>query len=184
MALDITEFGSLLSGRKRKTRIINVYDNKIGEGQKWQGSSPRVRRAIEDMSWLSLIKHRVLIVGDLNAHSTMWNPHCHRRQNAGPLETLIETYELLINNDPDYATRPSSGGISIIDLSLTSPELGPLRVWEIPEEYPSLSDHELISVEWDEMEEEASRSQQGSSTGWSIQSLLDDEQLFSAARTA
>lgn len=184
MALDITEFGSLLSGRKRKTRIINVYDNKIGEGQRWQGSSPRVRRAIEDMSWQSLIKHRVLIVGDMNAHSTMWNPHCHKRQNAGPLETLIETYELFVNNDLDYATRPSSGGISIVDLALTSPQLGPLRVWEIPEEYLSLFDHELILVEWDEMEEEKSRFQQGSSTGWSIQNLLDDEQLFSTARTA
>lgn len=181
MALDITEFGSSLSRRKRKTRIINVYDNKIGEGQRWQGSSPRVRRAIEDMSWQSLIKRRVLIVGDMNAHSSMWNPHCHKRQNAGPLETLIETYELFINNDPDYATRPSSGGISIIDLALTSPQLGPLRVWEIPEEYPS---HELILVEWEEMEEEKSRSQQGSSTGWNIQKPLDDEQLFSTARTA
>lgn len=65
---------------------------------------------------------------------------------------------LLVNDDPDYATRPSSAGISIIDLALTSPELGPLRVWEIPEEYLSLSDHELILVEWDEMEEEISRS--------------------------
>lgn len=136
------------------------------------------------MSWQSLIKRRVLIVGDMNAHSTMWNPHCHKRQNAGPLETLIETYELLVNNDPDYATRLSSGGISIIDLALTSPQLGPLRVWEIPEEYPSLSDHELILVEWEEMEEEKSRSQQGSSTGWNIQKPLDDEQLFSTARTA
>lgn len=97
---------------------------------------------------------------------------------------LIKTYELFINNDPDYATRPSSGGISIIDLALTSPELGPLRVWEIPEEYPSLSDHELILLEWDEMEEEKLGSQQGSSTGWSGQNLLDDEQLFSTARKA
>lgn len=80
------------------------------------------------MSWQSLIKRRVLIVGDMNVHNTMWNPHCHRRQNGGPLEMLIETYELLVNNDPDYATRPSSGGIFIINLALTSPELSPLRV--------------------------------------------------------
>lgn len=62
----------------------------------------------------------------------MWNPHCQRRNNAGPLEQLIDSYELIVNNDPDYATRPSSqGSLSIIDLALISPELGPLRLWEI-----------------------------------------------------
>lgn len=97
---------------------------------------------------------------------------------------LIETYELLINNDPDYATRPSSVGISIIDLALSSPELGPVRVWEIPEEHPSLSDHEPVLVEWEKMEKEILRCQQRASIGWSIQNLLDNEQLFSAAKKA
>lgn len=84
-------------------------------------------------------------MGDMNAHSPMWNPHCNMRRNAGPLEELIESYELIVNNDPDFATRPSSqGAVSFIDLALSSPELGPLCLWEIPEEYPSLSDHELI----------------------------------------
>ena len=50
----------------------------------------------------------------------------------------------MVDNDTDFPTRPASRGISIIDLALTSPALGPLRVWEIPEEYPSFSDHELI----------------------------------------
>lgn len=59
-----------------------------------------------------------------------------------PLEELIETYKLLVNNNTDFPTRPGSQGMSIIDLALTSPGLGLLRVWEIPEEYPSISDHE------------------------------------------
>lgn len=110
----------------------------------------------------------------------MWNLHCHQKQNARSLETLIETYELLINNDSDYTTRPSSAEISIINLALTSLELGPLHIWEIPEKYPSLSDHELILVEWDKIKEEILRCQQKTSTGWSIQNLIDNEQSFSA----
>lgn len=69
----------------------------------------------------------MLILGDMNAHSPMWNPNCQTRKNAGPLVELIESYELIINNDPDYATRlASQRGVSIIDLALSSPELGPL----------------------------------------------------------
>ena len=66
------------------------------------------------------------------------------------MEELIETHEILVNNDTDFPTRPGSREISIIDLALTSPDLGLLRVWEIPEEYPSLSDHELIVLEWED----------------------------------
>ena len=123
-------------------------------------------------------------MGDMNAHSTMWNPHCHKRLNAERLEKLIETYELLINNDPNFATCLSSPGMSIIYLALTSPELGPLRVWEIPEEYPSLSDHELILVEWEEIEKEEPRAQQSLSIGWNVQELLDSEQLYETAKLA
>ena len=145
MVLDITEGEIHGKGKKRKTRIVNIYDNRLGERQTWQGSEPQIRRAKEDLPWRSIIKGRVLIVGDMNAHSPMWNPHCHTKKNAGPLEELIDSYELIVNNDPDYATRPSSqGSVSIIDLALTSPSLGPLCIWEIPKEYPSLSDHELI----------------------------------------
>ncbi len=136
---------------------MNIYDNKLGEGKTWQGPELRIRRAIEDFPWQSIIKRRVMIVGDMNAHSPVWNPHCERRKNAGPLEQLLDTYELIVNNDPDYATRPSSqGSTSIVDLALTSPSLGPLCVWEIPEEYPSLSDHELILLGWEEMEQQSS----------------------------
>ncbi len=87
---------------------------------------------------------RVLIVGDMNMHSPIWNPYCHQRQNAGLLEEPIEIYELFVNNNTDFPTRPESRGRSIIDLALTSPGLGLLHIWEIPEVYPILSNHELI----------------------------------------
>ncbi len=115
------------------------------------------------------MKRQVLIVGDMNAYSPMWNPYCHLRKNAGPLEELIDGYDLIVNNDPDYTTRPSSQGqLSIIDLALTSPELGQLLVWEIPEEYPSVSDHELVLLGWDQVAHQNSTPSLGMPTGWSI----------------
>ena len=64
-----------------------------------------------DIPWRSVIKGRVLILGDMNAHSTMWNHHCRHRQNAGPLEEFIERYELLVNSNTDFPTRPESRGV-------------------------------------------------------------------------
>lgn len=112
----------------------------------------------------------------------MWNPRCHQQQNASPLEELIERYELLLNNDTDFPTRPASRGVSIIDLALTSPDLGLLRVWEIPEEYPSLSDHEFILLEWEDIGLGCHENQQLAMTGWSIKNLLQDKGLWQAAK--
>ena len=50
------------------------------------------------------MRGRVLIIGDMNAHSPSWNSHCHQRQNAGPLEELIKTHDLFINNNTDFPT--------------------------------------------------------------------------------
>ncbi len=128
MVLDFKEPYQEPGKLPRRTRVVNLYDNKLGEGYPWQGTSTQVRRAIEDIGWRSIIKGRILIVGDINAHSTMRNPHCRQPKNAGPLEELIEGFELIVNNDSDFPTRPQSQRISIIDLALTSQELGVLRV--------------------------------------------------------
>lgn len=82
----------------------------------------------------------------MNAHSPIWNPYWRQNVNAGPLEKLIENFKLILNNT-NFPTRPSSLGISIINLALTSPALGLLRVWEILEDFLFLSDHELILLE-------------------------------------
>ncbi len=71
-----------------------------------------------------------------------------------------------------------------MDLALTSPELGQLPVWEIPEEYPLISDHELILLRWDQVAHQNSTLSLGTPTGWIIQKLLEDENLFGAAKTA
>ena len=126
MVLDIRECNPVSRKYSRRTRVVNLYDNKIGSGCIWQGSNSTIRQAIQDICWSLVIRGRVLIVGDMNAHSSIWNPHCQQNVNAGPLEEIIESYELIVNNDTDFPTCSSSPGISIIDLAFTSPELGPL----------------------------------------------------------
>ena len=88
----------------------------------------------------------------MNAHSSMWNPYYRQSVNAGPLEEIIESYKLIVNNNTNFLTRLSIPRISIIDLALTSLELGPFRVWEIPEKYLLLSDYKLILIEWEDIE--------------------------------
>ena len=134
MLLEIRELDPRSKRPGRKTRVVNVYDNRVGRGCTWDGGIHRIRRALEDINWEPVIRGRVLIAGDINAHSPVWNPHCHRKQNASVLEELIDHFGLLINNEPGRSTRPISQGISVIDLALSTAELGPLTLWEIPEE--------------------------------------------------
>ena len=159
IVLDIRERNPTSEKYSRKTRVVNLYDNKIGNRCVWQ------QRAIQDIPWGLIIRGQVLILGDMNARSSIWNPHCRQSINAGPLEELIESYELIVNNDTEFPTRPSSLGISIIDLALTSPDLGPLRVWEIPDKYPSLSDHELILIEREDIDTQGQENTQAAMSG-------------------
>ena len=53
----------------RITRVVNVYNNRVGRGCIWDGSIQRIRRALEDVDWEPIIRDKVLIAGDINAHS-------------------------------------------------------------------------------------------------------------------
>lgn len=70
----------------------------------------------------------------------MGNSHCQQNINTKPLKKLIESYELIINNDTKFPIHLSNPGMSIIDLALTRSNLDSLQVWEILEKYPSISD--------------------------------------------
>lgn len=60
----------------------------------------------------------MLFLGDLNAHSPTWNPHCQRKKNAKPLKHLIEKFDLLINNESGRAARPASEDVFIISAEM------------------------------------------------------------------
>ncbi len=157
MLLEIRELDPRSKKPARKTHIVNVYDNQVGRGCTWDGGISHTRRVLEDIEWGPVIRGRVLIARDINNHSQVWNLHCHRRQNAAILEEHIDKFSLLINNEPECAICPSSQTISVIDLALSTVDLDPLTLWEIPEECPVLSDHELIVLCWEDIDQNVTK---------------------------
>ncbi len=115
-----------------------------------------------------MIRGRVLFLGDVNAHSPIWNPYCRGRKNVQLLEDLIEKFSLLINNESGRTTRPASDGVSVIDLALSIAELGLLTLCKIPKDYPSLSDHELILLRWKDINHSLHNKIEATLTGWDI----------------
>jgi hypothetical protein len=53
----------------RKTRLVNTYDNKIGLKTYYKENYDRSRRAIEDIRWEPILRDKVVLLGDFNAHS-------------------------------------------------------------------------------------------------------------------
>lgn len=168
-AIDIWELDSQQK-KKRKTRLVNVYDNWVGEGQVFRGDRTERRRAIDDIDWNNVIKGRTIILGDFNAHSPYGNLACRHRLRADQLETIIDDYGLLVNNDTTMATRPKqTPGHSIIDLTLTIPELDYLPAWTIDPDYVTPSDHELISFDLENMNNtKGPLGVSTATTGWDI----------------
>ena len=98
------------------------------------------------------------------------------------MEDIIDHYGHLVNNEPGRSTRPLSQGILVIDLALFTAALGPLTLWEIPEDYPTLSDHELILLRWKDIDVSLSQSNIGRATGWDIQGLIGDKNQLNKAK--
>lgn len=124
----------------------------MGRSYTWDGGIPHIRRTLEDINCKPVIQSRVLITGDINAYSPVWNLHCHKKQNASVLEESIDQFGLLINNKPGCSTWPISQGISVIVLAIFMAERGPLTLWGIPEDYRALSDYKLILLRWENMD--------------------------------
>ena len=49
IVLDIRELHPQSRRCLRRTRVVNLYDNKVGKDQPWQGPNASVRRAIQDI---------------------------------------------------------------------------------------------------------------------------------------
>ena len=47
-----------------------------------------------------------------------------------------------------------------------------MTLWEIPEEYPSLSDHELILLRWEDISYNLPEKTEAAPIGWDIQGLV------------
>ena len=67
-------------------------------------------------------------------------------------------------------------------MALITASLGPLTLWEIPEEYLSISDHELNLLQWEDLRQNQDQSKPAINAEWNIQALLEDEDLLLIAK--
>jgi hypothetical protein len=139
---------------KKYVRVINVYDGKRGRD-----------RPAQRADWGKILEgsKKVVVAGDMNAHSKIWNPRAEKRRNATFWEEIIEQHRLVIWNSEE-ATRsgPNTDRISIIDLTLASPDVE--MNWSLLRDESTGSDHEVIC--WELLEEEMTDG--GIMTGWNI----------------
>lgn len=97
---------------------------------------------------LKLVTHfsrnPVIICGDFNARSEAWYDHTTNRNGRKLSETLHET-NLTIHNNKNYTCFPSSGGRSLIDLTLTNQQANDcIRNWKTCR-LSTITDHKAIS---------------------------------------
>jgi len=140
--------------------IANVYDRHKG--------SETIRPAQAER-WGEIARHeRVIIAGDMNAHSKLWNPQTTRPRNHSFWEKLIREEELFVWNTEE-ATRIGAGAEihSIIDLTLASPNME--LDWSLLRNDATGLDHELIA--WNVLGQLPPRAETSmETTGWDISS--------------
>jgi len=119
--------------------IANVYDRHEGRDE--------TNRPAQRSAWGEIAKHRrVIVAGDMNVHSKMWNPKANYNKNHTFWERLITEEDLFVWNTEE-ATRMEPGVMnhSIIDLTLSSPNMD--LNWCLLAEEVTGSDHEVIAWE-------------------------------------
>jgi hypothetical protein len=156
----------------RSTRLINVY-NKAGVG----GG----RYTIDHVSLSRLIIGRTILAGDFNARSPAWDPWVAGRRNAGKVERLIERHELIVNNNEYQPTRFGKNCKSIIDLTISSRQVGALVTWEIDSDRAATSDHEVIIFAWTPIGANPGDEEAKATASWNIDRLCADEQAMEEA---
>jgi len=96
-------------------------------------------------NWEAITRYnQVIIAGDMNTHSQMWNGRATSRRNVPFWENLISDHSLVVWNSKE-ATRVGGDNHSIIDLTLSSP--GVELNWSIDSEAATGSNHEVIMWE-------------------------------------
>ena len=74
--------------------IVNIYDRGNNGG-----------RPAQAVQWNNVMKHnRLIVAGDMNAHSQVWNPKARARRNATFWENFITDHSLVVWNSEE-ATR-------------------------------------------------------------------------------
>ncbi|XP_071578911.1 uncharacterized protein [Temnothorax nylanderi] len=85
--------------------------------------------------------HNLLICGDFNAHSSLWDPR-HQDYKGNLLENWAAQMDVRLINVGNKSTFASAQGSLIIDLTWASPGLlGRIRNWAVRDEMESLTTH-------------------------------------------
>jgi hypothetical protein len=157
------------SGSPGRFRLVNVYD------------APTQQRPARNLDWDRVIGPRTILAGHFNAHSPMWNPMMlpsKRTSSAGFLEGLIHKHELTVWKDTQATfERKGAGNHSIIDLTLTTPDLI-MEEWALEGDKDATnSDHALITWELAVGPGAQSESHTTSKvvTGWKIEEMGEEE---------
>lgn len=158
--------------KMRRTRLINIYNRARVQGGGY---------TIDHIDLSRLIEGRTILAGDFNSRSPAWDPWVAGRQNARTTERLIERHELIVNNSTHQPTRRGQSCRSIIDLTLSTRNLGPLATWEIDEGLATTSDHEVIVFSWLSLCTAAGMRETKSAPNWNIDRLCADEQAMGVA---
>jgi hypothetical protein len=156
----------------RSTRLINVYNKARVEGGGY---------TIDHVDLSRLIVGRTILAGDFNARSPAWDPWATSRHNAGTVEKLIERHELIVNNNDYQPTRIGKNCKSIIDLTLSTRNVGALTTWAIDSERATISDHEVIIFEWTPMGATTPTKEAPAAPNWNIEKLRADKQAMDEA---
>jgi hypothetical protein len=96
------------------------------------------------------LPHRYIIMGDLNAHHTLWNCYVHTPRQAQELATLSEEQNWRLVNIPDipvyyYRNRK---GLSVLDLMLAMPQMAEeITNWAIDDKQATGSDQDVIQFQ-------------------------------------
>ena len=154
--------------------IANVYDRHAGS----ENNRP-AQRAV----WGEIAQHkRVIVVGDMNAPSKMWNPRTTRPRNNAFKEQLIQEHDLVVWNLEEERRIGAGAEIhSIIDLTLSSLEV--VLNWNIG---PAMgSNHELLH--WEVLGVASLGDATSTATtgwdvsGWDLKGKEDEEEANAAA---
>lgn len=126
--LDIKKLNPVSKKYSRRIRVVNHYNNKIGNECVWQRSSSTIWQTIQDVFWRLFIQGQILILEDINTHSSIWNFYCQQNINIGLLKKLIKRYKLIINNNTKFFTYLLCLKISIMYLTLISLDFSTFQV--------------------------------------------------------
>jgi len=156
----------------RSTRLINIYNKARVEGGGY---------TIDHIDWSKLIVGRTILAGDFNARSPAWDPWSAGRRNAGTTERLIERHDLIINNNDHQPTRWGKNCKSIIDLTLSTRQVGALTAWDVDSDLATTSDHEVIVFAWAQLRATAASEEATATPNWNIGRLYAEKQAMEEA---